>query len=198
MEIISQAKQFYGKSKVAVSKNMTKAERKEARETNLAIERAAIIMADLEKFSGKAGQERLSQAEKDVEMGLGYYFDNAKDELKTARKLPRKTKEEREIRSDAIKNARIKKEAAALIRKYGAENIHAPSETVKEEIINRETHSFFESLQQKRDLRAYLKSASVYSRVTKPYTDAVSLIEQARNYTHYSELEKKYSTVETE
>lgn len=198
MEIISQAKQFYGKSKVAVSKKMTKAERKEARETNLAIERAAIIIADLEKFSGKAGQERLSQAEKDVEMGLGYYFDNAKDELKTARKLPRKTKEEREIRSDAIKNARIKKEAAALIRKYGAENIHAPSETVKEEIINRETHSFFESLQQKRDLRAYLKSASVYSRVTKPYTDAVSLIEQARNYTHYSELERKYFTAETE
>ncbi len=198
MEIISQAKQFYGKSKIAVSKKMTKAERKEARETNLATERAAIIMADLEKFSGKAGQERLSQAEKDVEMGLGYYFDNAKYELKTARKLPRKTKEEREIRSDAIKNARIKKEAAALIRKYGAENIHAPSETVKEEIINRETHSFFESLQQKRDLRAYLKSASVYSRVTKPYTDAVSLIEQARNYTHYSELEKMYFTAETE
>ena len=198
MEIISQAKQFYGKSKVAVSKKMTKDERKEARETNLAIERAAIIMADLEKFSGKAGQERLSQAEKDAEMGLGYYFDNAKDELKTARKLPRKTKEEREIRSDAIKNARIKKEAAALIRKYGAENILAPSETVKEEIINRETHSFFESLQQKRDLRAYLKSASVYSRVTKPYTDAVSLIEQARNYTHYSELEKMYFTAETE
>ena len=198
MEIISQAKQFYGKSKVAVSKKMTKAERKEARETNLAIERAAIIMADLEKFSGKAGQERLSQAEKDAEKGLGYYFDNAKDELKTARKLPRKTKEEREIRSDAIKNARIKKEAAALIRKYGAENILAPSETVKEEIINRETHSFFESLQQKRDLRAYLKSASVYSRVTKPYTDAVSLIEQARNYTHYSELEKMYFTAETE
>lgn len=198
MEIISQAKQFYGKSKVAVSKKMTKAERKEARETNLAIERAAIIMADLEKFSGKAGQERLSQAEKDAEKGLGYYFDSAKDELKTARKLPRKTKEEREIRSDAIKNARIKKEAAALIRKYGAENILAPSETVKEEIINRETHSFFESLQQKRDLRAYLKSASVYSRVTKPYTDAVSLIEQARNYTHYSELEKMYFTAETE
>ncbi len=198
MEIISQAKQFYGKSKIAVSKKMTKAERKEARETNLAIERAAIIIADLEKFSGKAGQERLSQAEKDAEMGLGYYFDNTKDELKTARKLPRKTKEEREIRSDAIKNARIKKEAAALIRKYGAENILAPSETVKEEIINRETHSFFESLQQKRDLRAYLKSASVYSRVTKPYTDAVSLIEQARNYTHYSELEKMYYTAETE
>lgn len=82
MEIISQAKQFYGKSKVAVSKKMTKAERKEARETNLAIERAAIIIADLEKFSGKAGQERLSQAEKDAEMGLGYYFDNTKDELK--------------------------------------------------------------------------------------------------------------------
>lgn len=198
MEIIAQAKQFFGKSKVVITKNMTKSERKEARETNLAIERAAIIMADLEKFSDKAGQERLSQAEKDAEKGLGYYFDNAKDELKTARKLPRKTKEEREIRSDAIKNARIKKEAAALIRKYGAENIVAPSETVKEEILNRETHSFFESLRQKSDLRVYLKSASVYSRVTKPYTDAVSLIEQARNYKHYSELERKYFTAETE
>ena len=73
----------------------------------------------------------------------------------------KKTAAEKEIRSDAIKNARVKKESASLIRKYGIENIAAPDEAVKEEIINRESHSFIESIKIKCELNDYLKKASV-------------------------------------
>ncbi len=195
MEIIHQAKSLHGKEKLPVDKSLPKEERKQNKETNLAIERADIITEDLNKFTTKAGIARLSQAEEDFSRGFAYFYENAKDELKAVRKLPKKTKEEKEIRSDAIKNARIKKESASLIRKYGADNICEPAESVKEELINRETHGFFESLKVRQELRAYLKSESIYKRVNKPYTDAQNLIEQAENYTHYEELESKYAEI---
>lgn len=133
-------------------------------------------------------------AQKDFEKGLVYYYENAKEGLKAAKALPKSTATEKEIRLDAVKNARVKKESAALLLKYG-EDIAAPDEAVKEEIVNRETHGFAESLKVKQELRAYLKKASVYNRITKPYTDAANLIEQAENYTHYEELEKMYGAV---
>ena len=71
--------------------------------------------------------------------------------------------------------------------------IATPDEAVKEEIINRESHSFIESIKIKRELNDYLKKASVYARIIKPYTDAKNLIEQAENYTHYEELEARYA-----
>lgn len=197
MEIIHQAKSLCGKEKATADKSLSKEERKEIKQTNLAIERSAIIMEDLNKFSSEAGKARLAQAEEDRSKGLIYNYENVKSDLKAARALPKATKAQKEIRSDAIKNARIKKEAAALIKKYG-NDVAAPDEAVQEEIINRETHSFIDSLKVKQELRAYLKSVSVYNRITKPYNDAVNLIEQANNYTHYEELERMYAAVSEE
>ena len=192
MEIINQAKYYYGKTKIAVDKKADKAEKKAAKEQNLAIERAEIIMQDLTKFSTAAGKAKLAQAQKDLRHDIMHCYNDAKQLLADARAMPKRTKDEKEIRSDAIKNARIKKEAAMLIGKYGIKNIAAPDEAVKEEIINRETKNFAESLKMRKDLRAYLKAASIYARVTKPYTNAKNLVEQAENYTHFDELESIY------
>lgn len=219
MEIILQAKELYGKEKSPTDKTNLKAARKmpkeseeekqlrreaiekakkeikDIKETNLAIERAAIIMEDLNKFSGEAGKARLAQAEKDRANGPVYLYENASRELKIAKSLPKGSKTEKEIRSDAIKLARTKAEAASLIMKYGVENIKAPDEAVKEEIQNRDTASFIESMIARRELRAFAKSASVYARAVKPYTDAENLIAQAKYYTHYEELEERYSAM---
>lgn len=216
MDIILQAKELFGKEKLAVDKTAlydarklprrneeekqlrseaikkAKVEIRNIKETNLKIERAAIIMDDLNKFSGEAGMARLSQAKSDFSRGPVHFYENAVENLRAAKGLPKHTKTEKEIRSDAIKNARIKKESAVLIRKYGIENIKAPDESVKEEILNREASGFFESLKINQELRAYLKTESVYARIIKPYTDAENLITQADNYTHYEELEAKY------
>ena len=123
MEIIHEAQKLYGKEKLTVGKNADKIVKKEIKETNLAIERAAIIMEDLNKFSTAAGRIRLEQAKEDYSRGELYYYENAAELLKEAKKLPGKTKEEKEIRSDKIKNARLKKESASLIKKYGIYNI---------------------------------------------------------------------------
>jgi len=191
MDVITQAKEYFGKEKMS-AKGAGKEEKKEIKEHNLAIERAAIIMEDLHKFTTPAGRARVQQAKNDVAMGRLHAYDNIAEERKTAKKLPKGTKEEKEIRSDAIKNARMKKEAASLIKKYGIDNLHAPDEAVKQEIMNREAASFFDSLQIRRELKAWMKQQSVYNRATKPYTEAESLIKQAESYAHYEELQEKY------
>ena len=195
MEIIHEAKAHFGKEKIKADKSLSKEEKKALKETNLAIERAEIIMQDLSKFSGKAGLARLSQAKTDYANGMMYFYENADEEMKTARNLPKSTAAEKEIRSDAIKNARIKKESASLIRKYGIDNIVRPDDSVKEELQNRETNGFAENMKVRKELRAYIKAVSIYERAIKPYTNAKNLIEQAENYTHYDELEERYASV---
>ena len=193
MSIIYEAKENFGKEKIKADKSASKSEKKQIKETNLAIERASIIMQDLNKFSGEAGLARLSQAKTDYANGMMYFYENADEEMRNARSLPKATETEKKIRSDAIKNARIKKESASLIRKYGIENIVRPDESVKEELQNRETSGFVENMKVRKELRAYLKALSIYERTVKPYTDAKNLIEQAENYTHYEELEARYA-----
>lgn len=219
MELILQAKELNGKEKAAIdktalknAKRMPKAtpEEKELRsvaiksarkdirntkEQNLAIERAPIIMEDLDKFSTKAGKLRISQAETDIRNGLLHYYENAQDDLINAKSLPKKTKEEKEIRSDAIKNARIKKEASSLIRKYGVENLIAPDEKEKQKLLAREHKNFFEAMKTKQEIRVYLKNESVYRRAIKPYTEAEALLSQAKYYSNYDNIFKEYQTV---
>ena len=193
MEIIHEAKAHFGKEKMKADKSASKAEKKAIKEINLAIERASIIMQDLNKFSGEAGIARLAQAKADYANGNLYFYENATEEMKNAKALPKSSESEKEIRSDAIKNARTKIESASLIRKYGIENIIKPDESVKEELQNRETNGFVETIKVRHELKAYLKAVSVYERAVKPYTDAKNLIEQAENYTHYEELEARYA-----
>lgn len=192
MSAVMQAREFYGMEKLSVNKSDEKAVRKANREINLAIERAAIIMEDLNKFSTEAGKARLQQAKKDVEKGPMYFYDDLTQEIAYANSLPKGSVTEKEIRSDAFKNIRIKKRSAALIRRYGIENIHEPVEAVRDEIINREAASFSDSLRIRKELRAWLKAASVYAEVVKPYNSAKELIAQAEYYTHYEELEARY------
>ena len=149
-------------------------------------------MEDVNKFSGEVGKAKILQAQKDVERDMLHYYEDVAVQMSVAKNLPKNTATEKAIRADAIKNVRIKKESASLIRKYGIDNIKTPDEAKKEELLNRETHGFIESLKVKQELRAYLKDASVYARIIKPYTEAKLLLTQAENYTHYEELEREY------
>ncbi len=192
MEIIVEAKEFSKQEKIPVPKGINKAEKRRIKESNLAVERAAIIMEDINKFSTEAGKARISQAKLDVVNGRIYLYENANELLKKAKAMPKNTIEEKEIRSDAVKNARTKKRSATLLKKYGADKIMIPDEAVKEEIMNRDAANFFESLKIRRELSAYLKAVSIYNAVVKPYNDARDIITQSENYTHYDELEKRY------
>ena len=192
MEIIAEAKKFSTEEKRIVDKGLSRKERKLLKEENCTIERAAIIMQDLVKFTTPAGEKRLQQAQKDLQNGEIFFYADAANELARAKALPKSSSTEKEIRSDAIKNARIKMRSAKLLNKYGIENVKVPDKAVKEELMSREANNFIESIKIKRELSAYLKAVSVYNDIVKPYTSARDIITQAENYTHYDMLEERY------
>lgn len=172
-----------------------KEEYRTARETNLFIERIPIINEDLIKFESKAGHKRLAAAEKCIADGMLYSYSNYSEELKKARSLPKATKEEIEIRDDAIKLAKLKKQSFRLISKYNITPSFLPDESIKTELQERETSTFLESLKVRRELRAYAKAVSIYERATKPYTESELLLTQAKHYTSLQELEERYNAL---
>ena len=192
MPIIENAQSMRDAGKVSVSKSDDKATRKQKKEHNLSVERVAIILQDIDKFSTDAGKARLRQASEDAKRLDMHFYDDYAELLKKAKSMPKSTAEEKELRSDAINNARIKKRSAKLIMKYGLENITPPDDAIKEEIINREAKGFADSLKIKRELNAYLKRESIYFDVVKPHRNAKNLLTQAENYTHYDELKARY------
>ena len=109
--------------------------------------------------------------------------------------MPKSTKEQKEIRADAIKLAREMKRSYKLLSKYGSDNLITPDERIPEEIKNREFANEKERRQAKNELKAYTKGVSVYRRITKPYYDAKNLIVQAENYSHLDEIEMLYEHV---
>lgn len=164
----------------------------EIKKHNEFVESLPIVKEELEKFNTERFKAQLVSAKETYSNGEVYLYDNWQEELAKAKRLPKSTTEEKEIRSDAIKLARDKKRSAKLIKKYGTDNLVLPNEDIKKEIQNREINSTEERRQAKKELKAYTKGVSVYRRITKPYEDAKNLIIQAENYSQLSEIEKLY------
>ncbi len=181
------------KDKLAIKEE--KAKIKELKHWNELAESLPIVVEELNKFNTERYKAQLASAHETVACGEIYFYENWREDMYKAKKLPHTTKEDAEIRSDAIKLARAKRTSARLLTKWGKDNLVVPNEKVKEEIQNRETASMAEQMKAKNDLKAYTKGVSAYHRITKPYNDAKNLIIQAENYTHLSEIEALYEQV---
>ncbi|MBQ8504008.1 MAG: MFS transporter [Clostridia bacterium] len=214
MEIINLSKELENKEKIAVDKNLLKKAKKLPKSTpeekklrneaieaakreikaavqyNIDVETTPIVLEELNKFSTLRYRKQLERARRVFAEGEISLHEEARNDLIEAKKLPKNNKEEKEIRSDEIKSARMCLKAGSLVAKYG--NITEPDERIKQEIQERETHSLAESIQARRNLRAYTKALSLYNRAVSPYVNAKNLIEQADNYSRYAEIEELY------
>ncbi len=219
MNIIRTAKEAVGKEKTALDRTALKEARKlpkktdeekehrrneikkakeniEAQRTrNLNITTAPFIMDEINKFSAQRYIKQVERAKETYARGELYIWENLQAEKDEARSLPKKTKEEKEIRRDALTLCRQKKESADIIRKYGKEKLLSVDEAVLEEIQNREASSFLDSMKQRKELKEYAKALSLYNRALAPYTKAKALIEQCENYAHIDELEERYAEI---
>lgn len=178
------------KDKAAI--RVAKAEISEIKKYNEFVEGLPIVREELDKFNTQRYQIQLLNAQKIVENGELCVYSNWEKDLQEARSLPNGTKEEKEIRSDAIRLAREMERATRVILKYGIENIVLPNESVKQEIQAREINSIKDRISARNDLKAYTKAVSVYRRATQPYNNARQLIIQAENYNHLAEIEALY------
>lgn len=190
MKIIEAAKGDL--SKKTVDKKASKQEIREVKKYNEFVSGLPMVVEELNKFNTERFKMQLERAKGTMALGEIYLYSGWKTELNEAKMLPKTTKEEKEIRGDAIKLAREKKRSAKLLSKYGKENLIVPDERIPEEIKNREINTSKERAQAKKELKAYTKGVSVYRRITKPYNDARNLMIQAENYTHLAEIEALY------
>ena len=186
------AKKIQDKEERKLAVQKAKAEIREIRKYNEFVEGLPIVKEELEKFNSERYKAKLVSAKQTLSLGEIYLYDNWKAEMQVAKSLPNSTKEEKEIRADALALAREKKRSAKLLMKHGKENLTIPDERIPEEIRNREYSTDKERRQAKKELKAYTKGVSVYRRITKPYDDARNLIVQAENYTHLAEIEALY------
>ena len=181
--------------KKIVDKSLSKAEIKEIKKHNEFVESLPIVREELEKFNTERYKVQLETAKATASKGEVYLYSDWTLDRSRAKALPKATKEQKEIRADAIKLSREKKRSYKLLMKYGEENLILPDEKRAEEIRNREYNTEKERREIKKELKAYTKGVSVYRRITKPYYDAKNLIIQAENYSHLEEIEKLYESV---
>ncbi|MBE6803319.1 MAG: hypothetical protein E7528_00280 [Ruminococcaceae bacterium] len=181
--------------KKIVDKSLSKAEIKEIKKHNEFVESLPIVREELEKFNTERYKVQLETAKATASKGEVYLYSDWTLDRSRAKALPKATKEQKEIRADAIKLSREKKRSYKLLMKYGEENLILPDEKHAEEIRNREYNTEKERREIKKELKAYTKGVSVYRRITKPYYDAKNLIIQAENYSHLDEIERLYDSV---
>lgn len=174
---------------------LAKAEIREAKKHNEFVDGLPIVKEELEKFNTERFKAQLASAKATLNNGEVYLYSDWREEMARAKQLPNSTDEEKEIRSDALQLARLKKRSFKLLEKHGKENLVLPDEKRAEEIKNREYNTEKERRQIRKELKAYTDGVSVYRRITKPYDDARNLIIQAENYTHLGEIEKLYENI---
>lgn len=168
-----------------------RAKLRDIRLENEFIESLPIVLDELQKFDTERYKRQLSAAKQTVSYGSIYAYDNWASELQAAKAMPKATKEEREIRADAIQLARAKGKSAKLLKKHEKDYI-VPDAHTKEALESREVHSLKENIEARRDLKKYTKAVSLYRRISMPYTTASTLVIQAENYTHLAEIEALY------
>lgn len=193
MKIIEAAKNNL--TKKPVDKSLSKQEIREIKKYNEFVEGLPFVVEELNKFNTERYKAKLVSAKETVALGEICLYDDWKEEKKMAKQLPKSTKEEKLIRSDALNLVREKKRSAKLLMKHGKDNLTIPNEEIRKEIQSREINTAQERRQAKAELKAYTKGVSVYRRITKPYNDARNIIIQAENYTHLAEIEKLYESV---
>ena len=220
MDIINEARAMEGADKKTVDKTALKAARslpkstdeekelrrqaikaakaqiKAVREFNSDLESLPIVVDELNKFNTKRYMLKLEAARRTVANGLIYEYDG-KAELQTAKDLPHSTKEEKEIRADAMALARTKAAAQKVIRKYGAENIVKPDEKEYDKIQEQPSHTLAQALKVRRALKDYADAQAVYIAATLPYENARTLIEEAQNFARFDEIERIYKETAT-
>lgn len=164
------------------------------RQENDDIGNSPIVMEELEKYQTKRYQIMLEEAKKTVADGKGHLYLEAdlKEKRDEAKKLPKNSNEERQIRSDALSALRVKKAASKLIVKHFPDGLQEPEEIDLDELENTENKKLSQVYREKKTIRQYLKKKSLYARAIKPYTDAENLLRTAHDYTFLDEIEEKY------
>lgn len=199
--------------KGAELKKAYKESKKAAEETAI----AELVNKEIHYFESENVKKEVSRAEIIFAGGITGIASLNTSDLKSAKALPKRTKEDKEYRDRQIENAHIEKGSKKLIAKKYPEGITEFDESVFEKLFEAEEKTDAELRkaysegdkdmaavlkQRKRQIEHETKKAtkyfSVYNRAIKPYNDAKKLLERREQYLHIDEIVALAHSVSTE
>lgn len=201
-----------------VSKKQAKRNYREALEFNEEIEISKFVCDELDKFDSKLGIYKLNAYSDIYEKGIDYIkgisFSSVNSELKSAKKMPRNTHEERELRAFCIELAKSKRSAKRAFDKYYGSLYKFEKPDMKEltSLFDKEEElekAVFDAAKNKGDkaiakelsvekkavqkrIKSLLDEFAKFNRAAKPFNDAEKLLKQRENYSKLDEISLLY------
>lgn len=208
-----------------------RADYRAATERNAQIRMAPFVLREMDRFDRELGKVQIDCARKIVDGGLeglgSAAIGELKAELRQAKKLPRGTEDEKELRKYLIDFNRKRLTARKYQRKYydGKAELTFMSNDKLEELFateeqyNEQEEALYKKLfeakearnkaavkELKGEVRAMKKKFVAlnrairdeqnahlsFNRSAKPWLDAVRMMKQAENYSHFEEIKARY------
>lgn len=157
IDIIEEAKEYYGKEPVKPTKAEIKAAKrikdkdkkkaavKEAKQAyknlkaeNEKIEIAQYVVKELGKFDTEAGKAQLAEAQKIYDAGLEGLYSLEIPSMEAAKALPKSNEDEKELRRNAINRVRMIKDSKKMLAKKYADGIEKFDVKVFEQLFETE------------------------------------------------------------
>ena len=217
MEVIRSSKELLSESEADIKalkkSGAPKSEIKAAKEHNEEKEISTAVIEELERFTTNEAKLRLERAKEVVANGLEGIISITPESVENARALPAATPEEREIRKNAIADAKLGLRSCKAMAKYYPDGIKEFDEAefdalcIKEnELAEKKTAMLKEKAPKTEIAKISAEQAEVSKRIkemneehqhfvqsTSVYHKAKKYIEQAENYAKFGELDSIYS-----
>lgn len=142
------------------------------------------IREELDQYSSPVFLATLSDARELVAAGidsLRYYNEDTYKEIKSRVCT---TKEEKEIRKNALERAKALRKSATLFNKHYPDGIIAPDARLKHELHSREAKGMKETIRLKKEISQFKKTESIYNNTIKPFVQAERLIKEYEGFSN--------------
>ncbi len=140
-EIIGDAREFSGKTPVAIVNGMSREEKKNAREFNEKILIAARVTQELERYETESGKAELERARLFAENGINGFENVAIPSKQEAKAMPKETRAEKDMRSGILNMISSVATASKAKAKYYPNGIEEFDFTVFEKLFAAEDNN---------------------------------------------------------
>lgn len=212
-KIIAEAKESVAKGKMDVkalkAEGATRKERKAAREANERYDIAVLVLEELNRFSTEAAKARLAWAEGVQAGGYQGVLTCSDEDVARAKALPKDTKAQRELRKEALSDAKLGVRCKRAMLKYYPHGIEVFNQKTLDDLyeelnalIEEKTRllkgkapksALKEADLKRNELEQRIKARNLeyrhFTESTKVIAVATKYLKQARSYALYGEAE---------
>lgn len=194
-ENLKAAKAVTGKAERKAATKAAKIENKAHKKINDDISVCEFLVSEMHKFETDRIKEQVKRAKTIIAEGADGIYNYDGSLMKQAKSLPTTTHAEKEIRSDALQNARAMKGCQKNIKKYfpeGKQTIFCPSDKDFDDAEELPESTFAERVAKKRKAKELVNAKSRYNRSLRVLLDAERLLKAEKNYQNLDEIREKY------